>query len=99
MNSINGTKNRQFSQKFYIGVVFIIASLIVGKITQGLFIWFFDDVLIRQLAIIAYIVSWPFFIAGIWIVGSEYADRYKQWGSFKFYYQKLVGFFRRDNKK
>jgi hypothetical protein len=99
MRNINDGGKKQFSQKFYTGVILIIASLIVGKITQGLFIWYFNNEFIRQLAIITYIISWPFFIAGIWMVGTEYADTYKQWRSFRLCYQKLVGLFKRESKK
>jgi hypothetical protein len=100
MGDPNKANKKQFSQKFYIGVIFIIVSLIVGKITQGMFILYFNDDFVRQLSVITYIISWPFFIAGIWMVGVEYADRYKRWGSFRFYYEKVTGIFKnRSNNR
>ena len=88
------SKNGKFSKKFYIGIWLIIISLIVGKITQATFVFYFTNEFIRNLSIIVYIISWPPFILGIAWAGMEYADKYNRFFTIKYYREK----FRRNQK-
>jgi len=81
-------KGVQLSTKFWIGTVFIILSLVLGKITQAVFIIFFSDAILRWISIIVYIISWPMLIIGVWWVGKEYAQAITKYFSYRFYGQK-----------
>ena len=78
-----------FSKKFYIGIVLIISSLIVGKVTQATFVIYFDNDFIRKLSVIIYIASWLLFIIGIALAGMEYAKKYNRFFTFKYYKDKI----------
>ena len=80
---------KQFSKKFSIGIALIIASLIVGKITQTTFVIYFNNVFIRKLSVIIYILSWLPFILGIAWAGMEYANKYNRIFTFKYYQDKF----------
>jgi len=77
--------NLQFSTKFYLGIFFIILSLVIGKIVQFTFFAYFNDHFIRWISVIIYILSWIPFILGIWWVGREYAAAVQKYFSLKFY--------------
>lgn len=79
----------KYSWKFYTGIVLIIASLIIGKITQLIFFLYLDDFWLMWSAVIIYILSWPMMILGIWWVGKEYADKIRKYADYKFYHQSL----------
>ena len=79
----------KFSKKFYLGIIFIISSLIIGKVTQTIFIIYFTNDFIRNLSVIVYILSWAPFILGIAWAGSEYGDKYKRFFTFKYYINKI----------
>lgn len=78
-----------FPFKFYLGVIFIIASLIVGALTKITFIFYFSDDIIRWASIIVYFLSWPFLIIGGWWVGKEYYQLIKKYVSYKFYQESV----------
>ena len=80
---------KQFSKKFYIGIGLIISSLIVGKITQAIFVIYFTNDFIRKLSVIIYILSWLPFILGIAWAGMEYAKKYNRFFTFKYYKNKI----------
>ena len=80
---------RKFSKKFYIGIALIIASLLVGKITQTTFIVYFNNDFIRKMSVIIYIISWVPFIIGIAWTGMEYANKYNRFFTFKYYREKF----------
>jgi hypothetical protein len=80
----------KFSKKFYIGIALIISSLIVGKITQAIFVIYFTNEFIRKLAVIIYIITWPPFILGIVWAGTEYVNKYNRFFTFKFYKDKFI---------
>ncbi|MBU0529347.1 hypothetical protein KKF86_06280 [bacterium] len=83
-------KNKsKFSKKFYIGIVLIISSLIIGKITQAVFFFYYTDVFLRKLSIVVYVLSWPPFLLGIAWAGMEYADKYNRFFTFKYYKNKI----------
>lgn len=79
----------KFSKKFYIGIVLIISSLIIGKITQAVFFFYYTDVFLRKLSIVVYVLSWPPFLLGIAWAGMEYADKYNRFFTFKYYKNKI----------
>lgn len=80
---------KQFSKRFYIGIVLIIANLIVGKITQATFVIYFTNDFIRKLSVIIYIISWPPFILGIAWAGMEYVNKYNRFFTVKYYREKF----------
>ena len=80
---------KQFTKKFYIGIGLIISSLIIGKITQTIFVIYFKNDFIRKLSIIIYILSWPPFIIGIAWAGMEYVNKYNRFFTFKYYKNKI----------
>ena len=76
-----------FSLRFYIGAIFIITSLIVGKITSVLFFLHFNDPTSRYVSLVGYLLSWPLLFWGIWWVGKEYGDAVRRYVSYQFYHQ------------
>ncbi len=83
------TDKSKFSKKFYIGIALIISSLVVGKITQAIFVIYFTNDFIRKLSVIIYIISWLPFILGIAWAGMEYAKKYNRFFTFKYYKDKI----------
>ncbi len=83
------TDKGKFSKKFYIGIGLIISSLIVGKITQAIFVIYFNNYFIRKLSVIIYIISWLPFILGIAWAGMEYVNKYNRFFTFKYYKNKI----------
>ncbi len=82
-------KEYHFSGKFYGGIILIAVSLIIGKITQVLFLFHYNNPNIRWTALIIYILSWiPFFI-GAWWVGKEYTNAIRKYFSYKYYHQTI----------
>lgn len=79
----------KYSWKFYTGIFLIVASLIIGKITQIVFFLYLDNFWLVWTSVIIYILSWPMMILGIWWVGKEYADKIKKYADYKFYHQSL----------
>src|SRR3989344_4529458 len=79
----------RFSVKFYVGIFFIIASLVIGKITTFLFIFHFDDVILRYTSAVIYLLSWPLLFLGIWWVGKEYSDAVRRYVSYQFYQESV----------
>ncbi len=78
-----------FPKKFYIGIALIISSLIVGKVTQTTFVIYFNNEFIRKLSVIIYIATWLPFIIGIAWAGREYAKKYNQFFTLKYYKDKF----------
>jgi len=83
------TNKSKFSKKFNIGIALIIASLIIGKVTQTTFIVYFTNNFIRKLSVIIYLISWPPFLLGIAWAGKEYVDKYNRFLTFKYYKNKI----------
>ena len=83
------SKKRELRGKFYIGIGLIISSLIVGKITQAIFVIYFNNDFIRKLSTIIYIISWLPFILGIAWAGMEYVHKYNRFFTFKYYRHKI----------
>jgi hypothetical protein len=82
-------EQKQFSKKFYIGIGLIISSLIIGKITQTIFIIYFTNDFIRKLSVIVYILSWLPLLLGIAWAGIEYVKKYNRFFTFKYYKNKI----------
>ena len=76
-----------FSIKFYFGILLILLSFIIGKITTATFIIYYNDQLWKWTSLIIYIASWPMLIIGIWWIGNEYATMLKKYISYKFYHE------------
>ena len=83
------TEQKKFSKLFYIGIWLIIISLIIGKITQATFIFYFNNDFIRRLSVIVYLISWPPFLLGIAWAGREYVDKYNRFFTIKYYREKF----------
>lgn len=83
------TEQKKFSKQFYIGIWLIIITLIVGKITQATFIFYFNNDFIRRLSVIVYLISWPPFLLGIAWAGMEYVDKYNRFFTIKYYREKF----------
>lgn len=81
--------NLQLHVRFYLGMVFIIVSLILGALAKISFIIYLNNEHIRWTSIIIYIISWPLLIIGGWWVGSEYYCLIKRYVSYKFYHEKI----------
>ncbi|MBI2102378.1 hypothetical protein HYT55_00940 [Candidatus Woesearchaeota archaeon] len=77
----------RFSLKFYLGIVLIIVSLLIGKITQIVFLYYFYDPPIRWTAVVIYVLSWIPFGIGIWWVGREYSQAIRKYFSYKYYHE------------
>lgn len=79
----------KYSWKFYTGIFLIVASLVIGKITQIIFFLYLDNFWLAWTSIIIYIISWPMIILGIWWVGKEYADKIRKYADYRFYHRSL----------
>jgi hypothetical protein len=79
----------KFSWKFYLGILLVLLSFVIGKVTQAVFIIYFNDSFLRGLSLVMYIVSWPMLLVGVWWVGKEYTESVKKYVSYKFYYASL----------
>ncbi len=77
------------SLKFYLGILLIVLSLVLGKITQIAFLFYFQDEYIRWLSVIIYILSWIPLVVGLVWVGQEYAEVIKKYFSYKYYHQAI----------
>lgn len=77
------------SRKFYWGIVFVVVSLLIGKITTVTFIAYFPDSSLRWLSLVVYLLSWPILIIGIWWVGSEYYGHLKKYFTYRHYHESL----------
>ncbi len=77
----------KFSNKFYLGIILIVVSFIIGKITTATFIIYFNNQLLKWISLIIYILSWPMLIIGIWWLGEEYTKMIKKYMSYKFYHE------------
>ena len=78
-----------YSRKFILGIIFIIGSLIIGKITTFTFIRYIQEPFIRWISLTIYLLSWPPFIIGVWWVGKEYADNIRKYFGYKYYHQSI----------
>src|SRR3989338_11456039 len=75
----------KFSLKFYIGIIFIFLSLIVGNLSKILFFLYFNDVSLRLLWAVLYLISWPLLFWGAWWAGSETYANIRKYFSYHFY--------------
>lgn len=75
----------KFSLKFYIGIIFIIMSLIVGNLSKILFFLYFNEVTLRLVWALIYLISWPLLFAGIWWAGSETYANIRKYFSYRYY--------------
>jgi len=87
---IQGMVKLNFSLKFWMGVLLIVLSTIMGRVGQFMFLYYFDDSFIRWLSVAIYVLSWPPLFLGIWWVGKEYADTIRKYFSYKFYHQSMM---------
>lgn len=79
----------RFSFQFYIGIVLIILSLIIGNVTKVFILLYFNDPDIRWISVMIYILSWPMLIVGAWWAGRETYQALKRYFSYRFYHQHL----------
>ncbi len=79
----------KFSLKFYVGIIFIILSLIVGNLSKILFFLYFNEVSLRLVWAVIYLLSWPLLFAGIWWTGSETYENIRKYFSYRFYKEHL----------
>ena len=75
----------RFSWKFYVGILLVLVSLVLGGITKIIFFLYFEDLFIKWTSVVIYIISWPMLIIGIYWVGKDYADALKKYFKLKFY--------------
>ena len=79
----------RFSLQFYMGIVLIILSLIIGNVTKVFILLYFNDPDIRWISLIIYVLSWPILIVGAWWAGRETYQALKRYFSYRFYHQHL----------
>jgi hypothetical protein len=80
---------KNFSWKFYVGIVLIIVSLIAGGIIKVLLLFELNRPILWWTLLVAYLLTWPILIWGIWWAGKEYADKIKRYVSYRFYHESL----------
>ena len=86
-------KFREFithKSKFYAGILFIITSFLVGKITQFTFFAYFQNQTIRWISILFYSISWIILTIGVWWVGKESSDAIRRYFSYRFYHESAI---------
>lgn len=77
---------------FFSGILIVISSFIIGKITTFIFILKFNSEFYRWLSIIVYILSWLMLFVGILMCGSEGYRIVKQvlkYFTIRHYHQKI----------
>lgn len=79
----------KFSLKFYLGIIFIILSLVVGNLTKILFFLYFNEVSLRLVWAVIYLMSWPVLFWGIWLAGSEMYANIRKYFTYRFYKEHL----------
>lgn len=79
----------RFSWKFYLGIILILLSFIIGKITTIMFFIYFDDKYLRWLALAVYLLSWPMLLWGAWWLGKESYDKLKKYLRYQFYRESI----------
>ena len=84
-----GERLGKFSWKFYLGITLIFGSLVMGKIDYALFLLYFDDLTVRQIIIITYILSWPMLALGIWLAGKEDFESMKKYFDYRYYHMSI----------
>ncbi len=75
---------------FWWGLGLIVLSFVIGQVTKVTFFLFITDPTYRNSSIIFYILSWPVFVVGIWLVGREYFGSIKKYTTLKFYHGSVV---------
>ena len=80
---------RNFSWKFYTGIVLIIFSFIVGGIIKILLLFYFNHPIVWWILFVSYFLTWLILIWGVWLVGKEYADKINRYLSYRFYHESL----------
>lgn len=78
-----------FSFKFYLGIVIIILSFVIGNLMKLFFVLFFFDKLIMWLSVIIYILSWIMLAWGIWWAGKETYEALKKYFSYRYYHESV----------
>ncbi len=79
----------QFPFRFYLGLVLIVASLIIGALTKITLLLYFHNSTIRWASVIVYLLSWPLLAVGGWWVGSEYYRLIRRYASYRFYQESI----------
>lgn len=75
--------------KLALGLMLVLVSLIVGKITTVSFILIYDNKFWRYLSLIVYIISWPVILLGAYICGVEgapYLEKIYKYFNYKHYH-------------
>ncbi|MEK6845859.1 MAG: hypothetical protein AABY26_03815 [Nanoarchaeota archaeon] len=80
---------KNFSWKFYVGIVLVIVSLIAGGIIKVLLFFYLNRPILWWTLLIVYILTWPILIWGAWWAGKEAADKIKRYFSFRFYHESV----------
>ena len=75
-----------FSWKFYTGIVLVISSFLIGKITVALF-FLHPEVTWRISLLIVYLFSWLILFVGLIWVGTQYGEAVKRYMSYRFYHE------------
>lgn len=77
------------SVKFYLGLLLVVVSLIIGKVTTFMFVLYFNETKIRWMAMIIYILSWPLLVLGIYWIGKEYSASIKKYITYQYYQESI----------
>ncbi|MBS3121293.1 hypothetical protein J4434_00230 [Candidatus Woesearchaeota archaeon] len=80
---------RNFSWKFYVGIVLIIVSFTAGGIIKILLLLYLNNQMIWWALLVSYFLTWLILIWGLWWVGKEYADKINRYLSYRFYHESL----------
>ena len=79
--------------------MFIVLSLIIGKITSLTFIFYFQDSNIRNISLVIYLLSWPMLGIGAWWAGKECVECVNKYFDYKFYHQESKKAYHLTKKK
>lgn len=80
---------KNFSWKFYVGIILIVVSLTAGGVLKIFLLLYLNHPILWWTFLIAYFLTWPMLILGIWWAGKEYADKIKRYVSYRFYHESL----------
>lgn len=89
----------RFTFRFYLGIVLIVFSLVLGGVTKVLFIVYFHSQLMRWMSVVLYALSWPILILGAYWAGRESYDAIHKYAGYRYYHEHLKRHTRRAYHK
>lgn len=88
--------------KLMFGIVLVIVSFLIGKITAATFILYIKSPSGRYLSIGIYLASWIMLFIGVYICGvegAEYVKKIYEYFSYKYYHEHVKRIYKNGRKR